>query len=413
MLTRCAARTWRGGKPAAVAAAAALLMTSAAACQPPAAPSASIPTVPTPPVQRVAVTGPAGRGEVFTPGETIRFRAEATFTDDRTADCTALAAWAASDATVLRPGSQPGEMVTVAAGRASVSATCGGQTGTLAVSVGSGLRIVGLESYVPFMLVAERPVVSAEMVDASGNARACRAVWATTDYDVAHVDSVSTTGTVVSWKEGEALVTATCEGQFVTTLVKSGTYRLQGVVRDGGTGAPIAGVALQRGMGRDAVTGADGAYTTQGQAVSPLTWIAWRNGYEVAVNPDIAWDRQPVVTVDWELPRIPGILLEGSGELCWKQGACAPGVQAKRTYAFAVPAAGTLRVDTFWALDYNDLLYHELRCNQEVVAEGRSRDHNLGKLFEIPASPSCAYELSFVQSTRNPVMRYDYTISWR
>ena len=419
MSTRGAARTRRGGRPAAVAAAAALLMMSAAACQPPAAPStpaapsSGIPTVPTPPVQRVAVTGPAGRGEVFTPGETIRFRAAATFTDDRTADCTASAAWAVSDATVLRPGSQPGEMMTVAAGRASVSATCGGQTGALAVSVGSGLRTVGLQSYVPFMLLAERPVVSAELVDASGSGRACRAVWATTDYDVAHVDSVSTTGTVVSWKEGEALITATCEGQSVTTLVKSGTYRLQGVVRDVGTGVPIAGVALQRGMGRDAVTNVDGAYTTQGQAVSPLTWIAWRNGYEVAVKPDIAWDRQPVVTVDWELPRIPGILLEGSGELCWQQGACAPGVPAKRTYAFTVPAAGTLRVDTFWALDYNDLLYHELRCNQEVVAEGRSRDHNLGKLFEILASPSCAYELSFVQSTRNPVMSYDYTISWR
>ena len=384
-------------------------------CQSPSAPSAPGGQLPAPAasVRSVTVAGPNSRGTTFTPGETLQFTAVATLSDGRTDDCTATAAWTTTSPAVVRPGEKPGQMATVAAGEATVLAACGGQVGTLAVTVRSGLRIVGLESYVPFMLLAERPIVAAEVVDASGSARACRAAWATTDYDVAHVDSGSTTNTVVSWKEGEALVTATCEGQSVTTLVKSGTYRLQGVVTDGGTGAPIAGGALQSGMGRDAVTGADGTYTTLRHGASPLTWVAWKNGYEVAVKPDIAWDRQPVVMVDWALTRIPGILLEGSGSLCWKQGACAPGIEAKRTYAFVVPAAGTLRVDTFWALDYNDLLYHELRCNQEVVAEGSRRDHNLGKLFEIPASPACAYELSFVQSTRNPVMSYDYTISWR
>ena len=399
-----------------------LVVLSAAGCQSPSAPSApggpnSTPGGQTPApavsVRSVTVTGPGGRGTSFTPGETLQFTAAATLSDGRTEDCTSSAVWTTTAPAVVRPAERPGQMAAVAVGEATVLAACGGQVGTLSITVKSGIRIIGLEAYVPFMLTAERPVVTAQVVDAGGQAHACRAAWGTTDHDVAHVDSASTTGVVVSWGEGEATISASCEGQTGTALVRSGTYRLQGDVRDRDTGAPIAGAALQRGLGRDTTTDAEGRYTSQRQGYSPWTWFAWRNGYEVAVQERIGWERQPVVRLDWALARIPGILLEGSGELCWKQGACAPGVEAKRTYAFVVPAAGTLRVDTFWELDYNDLLYHELRCNQEVVAEGSRRDHNWGRLLEVPASPACAYQLSFVQSTRNPVMHFDYTVSWR
>ena len=128
---------------------------------------------------------------------------------------------------------------------------------------------------------------------------------------------------------------------------------------------------------------------------------------------DVAWNRQPIVRLDWALERIPGILLEGTGRLCRAGSACESGAPTENVYAFSVPAAGTLRVDTFWELDYNDLLYHELRCNGTLVEKSGRRDHNWGKLFEVAASPACAYELRFTQSTRNETMSYDYTISWR
>ena len=167
------------------------------------------------------------------------------------------------------------------------------------------------------------------------------------------------------------------------------------------------------GLGRAATTDGQGRYAASSQAMSPHTWFAWKNGYEVSVQPDIAWNRQPVVQLDWVLSRIPGILLEGTGWLCRSGSACESGAPTENVYAFSVPAAGTLRVDTFWELDYNDLLYHELRCNGTLVEKSGRGDHNWGKLFEVAASPACAYQLRFTQSTRNQTMSYDYSISWR
>jgi len=367
------------------------------------------------PVRSVAVSGLAGRGPSVTPCETLRFTAQASFKDDHTEDCTDTAAWASSDDRVLRPASRPGEMTAVAPGDALVSASCGGQTGSLPVKVAGGIRIVGLEDYTPFMLISEKPHVSALVVDAGGGQRDCgrNAVWSTSDYDVAHLADFDP-GVIYSWSEGEAILTAACEGQTGQVLVRVGSYTVEGIVQDAGTGAPLPGAVLQYGLGRKATSDGQGRYAAPGQAMSPHTWFAWKNGYEVRVQRDIAWNRQPVVRLDWALERIPGILLEGTNRLCWNgSSGCEAGVPKENIYTFSVPAAGTLRVDTFWELDYNDRLYHELRCNGTLVEKGGRGDHNWGKLFEVAASPACAYELRFTQSTRNPTMTYDYTISWR
>jgi hypothetical protein len=365
------------------------------------------------PVRSVSVSGLAGRGPSVTPGETLQFTARATFSDDHSEDCTATATWVSSNDHVLRPASRPGEMTTVAPGDALVSASCGGQTGALPVKVDEGIRIVGLENYTPFLLRSENPHVSALVVDAGGGQRDCgrSAVWSTSNYDVAHVASFDP-GVIYSWSEGEATLTAACEGRTGQVLVRVGAYTVQGSVSDGGSGAALPGVVLQYGLGREATTDSQGRYSAPSQAMSPHTWFAWKNGYEVGVQPDVAWNRQPTVRLDWALSRIPGVFLEGTGQLCEGSG-CGSGVPKENVYTFSVPAAGTLRVDTFWELDYNDLLYHELRCSGTLVEKSGRADHNWGKLFETAASPACSYELRFTQSTRNPVMSYDYSISWR
>ena len=388
------------------------------ACSSPVEPTrAPTPVVagPAPPVviRAVAVAGLAGRGSSVTPGETVQFTATATFSDEHVEDCTGTAAWSSSDENVIRLTPRPGEMRTIATGDAIVSATCTGTTGTQAVKVAVGVRVVGLESYVPFMLTTETQQLRAYVVNAPGSLEDCtlEAVWTSSNPEVGRF-TFRDPGLLDARGPGEAIITADCDGIAGHVPLQVDYYSLEGTVYSSETAAPVPDVALNWNFGVQARSDASGRYSAIQQNTSPRTWRAWKVGWDTTLQ-TVSWDRQPLVRMDWSLAAVPGIFLQGSDRLCRKTSTCQSDVPRERVYAFTVPAAGTLRLDTFWDGDYNDHLEHELHCNGTLVLKGSDGLGNHGKRFETAASPACDYELKFTYNASSSLVTYEYTISFR
>jgi uncharacterized protein YjdB len=67
-------------------------------------------------------------------GQTQQFTAKANFSDNSNSDVTNIATWSSSDSTIATV-SATGFVTAVSTGTASISASYGGQTGSLTVSV--------------------------------------------------------------------------------------------------------------------------------------------------------------------------------------------------------------------------------------------------------------------------------------
>lgn len=133
-------------------------------------PSPAVPAPQGPAVSTVVVTGPAGHGTSFVPGERLQLRANATYSDGAIEHCTAAAGWRSLDQRVARFTNQlPGQLEILAFGATSVSAQCGAAVAIFAVRVDQGLRISGLEAYLPLLMRDERPTLSATLVTDRGS----------------------------------------------------------------------------------------------------------------------------------------------------------------------------------------------------------------------------------------------------
>jgi len=106
----------------------------------------------------------------------------------------------------------------------------------------------------------------------------------------------------------------------------------------------------------------------------------------------IVWDGQPTMSVDVQLLPLPGTrILDGVDTF---------GLSDVMRHPFRVLEPGTLRLDTYFQYDYNDFLFLELRCGDQLVSSVTQRSGSRGEAFEVPARTDCAYELNFRQQSR-------------
>jgi len=285
-------------------------------------------------------------------------------------------------------------------------------TGELALSVRRGIRIEGLESYVPFMLPSDAQQLTALVVDGPGRTRDCtdEAIWTSSNSDVAWLKTHDT-GYVMAGQSGEAVVSASCEGTTGSVVVRVDRYEIVVQLTDAESGAPVPDASVSPFYGR--VTDAAGRVVAQGYQPSH-TLSFWKLGYDPATH-TVSWNRTSRVSESYALAPVPGIFEQGSARICGTpQRACsAADIANVGVHGFTVPRPGTLRVDTIWLPGgINDRLSYELLCNGALVRSATAFGSLRGRWSEVAASTDCAYEFRVSQNYSGSTS-YSYAFSVR
>ncbi len=164
-------------------------------------------TVTDPPLSYVQVT-------TTTPNIPVQgvaqFAATAVFTDNSTRNVTGQAVWTSSSTTIAVVGSNTGRATGMAAGTSTISATYGGMSGSLTLTVAQGVTSVAVTPTNPTTVLG-LPVAFTATATLSNNATLIvtgNASWVTSDPTVA----TATGGVATPEKSGPATITATYLG---------------------------------------------------------------------------------------------------------------------------------------------------------------------------------------------------------
>jgi hypothetical protein len=370
----------------------------------------------------LAVTGlvvafTPGHAPSLTIGERTQLTASATLSDGSTLGCTTFAIWSSSNPGVAPTSSPAGYVVGGAAGVATIDAVCAGVRGMLGVSVGAGIRITGLEDFPYFVLLNSNTNVRAFRVDSAGSViRECSAdaAWTSSDSSVARISRfpASNGAAVLKDREGEATLTATCDGESGQVRVRVGHYTLTGTVRSS-SGAPIAGAYAVNGY-----SNAQGGYAVD-RTSEPNGLIFAGVGFE-SRRLELDWNRQPSMTLDVTLTPLAGLFRQGEGSLCTvlsggHEAECAAASAVMQDVIdFTVPRTGLLRLAGYWRRPstLGGGLLVNLTCNGV-------RDPRLplvvtsaeGGGFTVPADTSCQYRLTIQNTTNVTALPYQFSLS--
>lgn len=264
---------------------------------------------------------PPGHLPALVPGEKVSLAASLTTATGLNSDCSAAAIWESSDPNVAM-FSSANQLIAVKGGTFSVSAICNGvKSAALALSVGGGVRIGGVDGYAfllpaaPRAFYGERVRLTARLVDANGvlGADCARSgVWTTSDPNVARVGrdpsndySYSDLNWLAAYEPGSTTVTVSCGSATGQMAVRVQPVRVSGVVRDT-NGQPVAGATVELAETASfwtfhgstaftALTAADGSYA--------IDWF-WETVCIRASREDTVLNQFPCVTADHALPSL-------------------------------------------------------------------------------------------------------------
>jgi len=300
-----------------------------------------------------------------------------------------------------------------------------------------GVRITGLEGFAPFLVKGEVVQLKATLTYSHGHGRDCTAdaTWSRTNPDFRDLVRLSSgvPGQITAnGFSGTIVVTAKCEEQLGSLPVRVDAWRLQGLVRESPDNQPAVNAVVENpddflsGIGVEP----NGMFSMAFSALASRVRIS-KKGFEPIVA-EIAWNRTPVITRTFELKPLQGSkILDAGANLCWSSGDggisdwadpnrpatapdpryCVNGLQTANVYTFTLPRNGRLHVDDFWALDYNDYVAIDLRCNGSLVGSALQQDHWWGRAIDVDGRTDCHYALRFRQKSRYPVLHYDFIVS--
>jgi hypothetical protein len=115
------------------------------------------------------------------------------------------------------------------------------------------------------------------------------------------------------------------------------------------------------------------------------------------------------------------LALEGDGALCSfnlpssYQSVCVPAGAERMsdTYAFDIHRDGVFSVQTWWGVDYDDILYIDLKCGDVTTMHVESRFQSMGGVHRVNIAGGCRYQLAFKYSSgTTSVARYRFRVEY-
>jgi hypothetical protein len=113
------------------------------------------------------------------------------------------------------------------------------------------------------------------------------------------------------------------------------------------------------------------------------------------------------------------LAFEGNGALCSfnlpssYQTVCVPAgaERVSDTYGFDIHRDGVFSVQTWWGVDYNDILYVDLKCGDLTTMHVESRFQSTGGVHRVNIVGGCRYQLVFRYSSgTTSVARYRFRV---
>ena len=185
----------------------------------------SSPTAPTLTITSIALSTSAVTLGV---GDAVTLTATATYSDGTTA--TISPTWTSSNTSVATVTTS-GTVTALAAGTTTITATSGGQTGSVVITVTElvSLLSVSVSADATSLTVGETATVTATATYSDGTTSTISPTWASSNTSVA---TVTTSGTVTALAAGTTTITATSDGQSgsVAITVTAATLTWRGLV---------------------------------------------------------------------------------------------------------------------------------------------------------------------------------------
>ena len=386
------------------------------------------PSPPPPAVVAVAVSLSSGKGPGLIPGERTQLRAIATRADGSTIDCTQSAVWTSSNPAVAAFDPQPpGQLRAVARGQASVSARCDDKlSSALTLTVGSGIRVTGLEAYPLFVTGGVKVTLRAmEVAEDGSTIRDCGndADWTSSNRNFASFNALRENELLFhrtgARENADVTITVRCHGATSQIVVPMRPYRVTGTVRSS-TGEPLAGVLITEKYGHNAVfTDANGRYSTDFVETPPEV-IMSLPGYDSHAQV-FHWNAQPAIQLDGTLPVLPQLIARGSGKVCnltttdarYEAECVAAGASAAPAHTFTLPRDGNLRLKTYWpdppgGSGIDDNLIVKVECGGVQVYWGEINGTQGGGFTRPAKAGACV--ATFTNITLLRVLPYEFTL---
>jgi hypothetical protein len=270
------------------------------------------------------------------------------------------------------------------------------------------VTISGLQEYGAFLLPSARLQLQATLVGSDGARIDCTASakWSSADERVVAFNLVSSgffrglaPGEIYARDKGSSAISATCGDLTGQATAMVDEFSLNGQVKVGTQPLPGATVVADR----LATTDAMGQFEIHELFQREIKLVVSYPGY-LNFAESIVWDGQPTMNVDVQLLPLPGTrILDGTDQV---------GKSDPVKHPFRVLEPGTLRLDTYFdKYDYNDDLFIELRCGDQLIASVAQNSVSRGKAFEVPARTDCAYELSFRQQSHYSLFIVQYILT--
>lgn len=383
---------------------------------------------------KVVVSVPVGHRLALTPGERMSLTA-LRIGDGVSGECTSSATWTSSNDAIARFTGN--ELLGVTSGDVSVFAVCDGvKSEALALNVGAGLIIGGLERYA-FLLPGDtgydgtQALLRAYQTAADGSRGAectTSAEWWVGDTSIALIGgdrrSDYPTAGLGSFLEGvgvgTTIVNARCGAAVGQAVVTVRRLPISGVVRDV-AGQPVSGATVlvtpeydyrPSPYSKQVTTAADGSYSLEWNLAYAYVKVT-KPGSNPYLN-RLSWQGEPSLSANALLATIRPVF-SATGTIC-STGAtgpeCGSAFRDYVQYFFRTGTSGETRIHVTWPGEGGGPLTHglvtRLTCGATTVINTLDLSGAIDLTFN--ANGQCEYALILSNAHTIPIIPFRLTI---
>lgn len=286
---------------------------------------------------------------------------------------------------------------------------------------GPGVRITGLETYPAFVAVGLEAALTATRVDVNGDpVEDCTksATWSSNDPLVAQFNVMGPNGqsgknVVVALADGTTTLSATCGGLVGRASIVVDHFILRGRVRSSGQLAADARVTLRNrpAYGHPATeyevvpVGADGSFSARASGAAADLYVGAPASEGRTTS--IAWNRQPSMTLEFDLEPVPTPFLVRTGTL--------DASRRDAVFSMTVPRDGDLTVHALFGIEKPGEGSAGLaaQCNGQTIRVTDTFSHpGYSTSMRLPVTTACRYSIIFF-SAGQTTLPYEISMALR